>query len=169
MKEVSIEEWKDKAINLTKWRENRTTEPNLDLYKDIVNMVTVGETVADVGAGQCHLRKCLPENVRYTAFDPFPLTQDVNDFSAEELNLINNRYDTVFMLSALDNVINVKESLEGLKTVSKGNIVILTGIGIKPDVYHTHQIDRKDLVDVLGEPVKEAELLKNVWLFEFEV
>ena len=169
MGKVSIEVWKEKADNLTKWREKRTTPPNLDLYKNIVEMVNVGRTVLDVGAGQCHLKECLPSGVDYIGIDPFPVNDEVLESTAEDLSNFNAFFDTVFILSALDNVIDVKKSLEGIKRAARQNVVILTGIDIEPDIYHTHKITRKDLTDVLGEPKQEVEMLKDVYLFEFKV
>ena len=166
MAHVSLESWKEKARNLTKWREKRTSPPSLDLYKSIVEMVFIGNSVADVGAGQCHLKKCLPD-VDYTAYDPFPIVEGVIEMTAEMLNAFEYSHDTVFMLSALDNVMNVETALEGLKSIAKKNIVILTGIDIPVDIYHTHKISRNDLVNVLGEPKKEVRMLQNVYLFEW--
>ena len=170
MKSVSHEEWVKKAEGLAEWRKNRTAPPNLDIYRKIVSMVHVGTYVFDCGAGQCHLNKCLPDNRIYTASDPFPLNDGIMRGSAEYLIYgLANCYDTVFMLAALDNVQDVELSLKGLKHVAKENIVILTGIGIPPDKNHTVQIDRVDLISVLGEPFQEVEMLKNVFLFEWRL
>ncbi len=170
MKVVSEEEWKRKAEGLAEWRKNRTSPPNLDLYKRIVSMVHVGKTVLDVGCGQCHLFQCLRrENIIYTPIDPFPIVSDVDQISAEDLRDFSEGFDTVFMLSALDNVRDLKASLEGLKYVAEENIVILTSIGVKPDKNHTIQVDREDLVSVLGEPFQEVEMLPKVFLFEWRV
>lgn len=174
MKSVSEQEWKKKAEGLAEWRKNRTSPPNLDLYKRIVSMVYVGESCLDVGAGQCHLKKCLSYKTTYSAIDPYPLSEYVQECTAE--NLVNGfmlygkmGVDTVFMLAALDNVIDLKQSLLGLKTVAKENIVILTSIGVPPDKNHTVQVDREDLVSVLGEPFQEVEMLPKVWLYEWRV
>lgn len=170
-KEVTEQEWKQKASNLTEWRKNRTSAPNLDLYRKIVSMVHVGDSVLDCGCGQCHLFRCLPDEVKYTGIDPFPLYNTIEKIEAERLTIAGRhlKSDSVFMLSALDNVKSVEKALKGLKSVAKKNIVILTGIGIKPDQFHTHQIDRKDLTDVLGEPVLEVEMTPNVYLFEWKL
>lgn len=170
MKSVSEQEWKEKAAGLAEWRKNRTSPPNLDLYKRIVSMVHVGNTVLDVGAGQCHLEKCLPDRhpqQRYYGIDPFPLSNKVGKVSSEELVNWVGSWDSVFMLSALDNVRDLNLSLSGLKRVARQNIVILTGIGIPPNEQHTVQVDRKDLTNVLGEPAQEIEISKNVYLFEW--
>ena len=171
MKSVSEQEWKKKAEGLAEWRKNRTSPPNLDLYKRIVSMVHVGESVADIGSGQCHLKTVLPDGVLYQGIDPFPLSPDVSPYAIEDLIVPVTRkgYRTVFMLAALDNVRDVKQALKGLKHLAAENIVILTGIDIPVDKFHTHSISRQDLVNELGDPEKELELLPNVYLFEFFV
>jgi hypothetical protein len=164
---VSLKEWKEKAKNLSKWRDKRTSALDLSLYKSLVNYVSVGERVLDVGAGQCHLKKVLPSYVKYKAIDPFPLSDNIVKSTAEDLIKCKLKFDTVFMLAALDNVISVEKSLLGLRHVAERNIVILTGIDIPVDIYHTHKINRQDLVNVLGEPSKEIKMLPNVYLFEW--
>lgn len=170
MKSVSEQEWKKKAEGLAEWRKNRTSPPNLDLYKRIVSMVHVGKTVLDVGCGQMHLASLLGECF-YSGIDPFPLSDLITKMTAEELNDFDKEggYDTVFMLSALDNVIDLKRSLSGLNSVAKQNIVILTSIGVPPDTAHTVQVDRSDLVSVLGEPFQEVEISPKLFLFEWRV
>ncbi len=166
---VSEKKWNEVAKNLAEWRKNRTSKPNLDLYRKIVSKVHVGKTVLDVGCGQCYLNECLP-NINYVGIDPFPLSDNVLKISAEDLNDSSECFtNTVFCLASLDNVIDVKLSLKGLKKVADENIVILTGINIEPDKYHTHKITREILVDVLGEPKQEVEMLPNVFLFEWKI
>lgn len=169
MKKVTDKVWKEKAAGLAEWRKNRTAPPNLDLYNRIVSIIHIGKDVLDVGAGQCHLAHCLPAGVKYTAIDPFPLDKKVHALSAENLYKAATRHATVIMLAALDNVKDVEVALRGLKNVATENIVILTGVGIPPDKNHTVQIDRADLVSVLGEPFQEVEMLKNVFLFEWRL
>ena len=175
MKSVSEQEWIKKAEGLAEWRKNRTSPPNLDLYKRIVSMVHVGLNVADIGAGQCHLFSCLQENDHvYYPFDPFPLNDGITRLCAEDFAEDFNeddmgRYHTVFMLSALDNVVDLKLALKGLRNAATENIVILTSIGVLPDPAHTVQVDRSDLVSILGEPFQEVEMLPKVFLFEWRV
>lgn len=171
MKSVSEQEWKQKAEGLAEWRKNRTSPPNLDLYKRIVSMVHVGLNVADIGAGQCHLFSCLDQYSHvYYPFDPFPLNYGITRLCAEDFNRNDlGKYHTVFMLSALDNVVDLELALKGLKNVATENIVILTSIGVPPDKNHTVQVDREDLVSVLGEPFQEVEISHRLFLFEWRV
>jgi len=154
-KSVTESEWRQKAEGLAEWRKNRTSPPNLDLYRKIVSMVHVGETVADIGSGQCHLKKCLPDSVKYIGIDPFPLSDNVFKADAEEFQLWETlpdgkikkmKAESIFMLSALDNVRDVYKSLFNIKQRASENIVILTSIGVPPDKNHTVQVDREDLV-----------------------
>lgn len=167
MKKVTQEKWKDAATNLQNRRASGNSGSGADLYKRILNMVHVGKTVLDVGCGSCYLKTILPEGVTYKGIDPFPTTKEVRKLTAEELKYLPPFAQTVFMMSALDNVQNLKEALEGLKKAAIGNIVILTGIGIDPDQYHTVRVDREDLIEVLGEPHQEIYILPKVYLFEF--
>lgn len=173
MKSVSHSEWLKKAEGLAEWRKNRKTPPSLDIYRKIVGMVHVGLNVADIGAGQCHLAKCLePHRHVYYPFDPFPLNDSVICATAENFTIPSlGKYHTVFMLAALDNVQNVEQALRGLQNAATENIVILTGIDIPtyPDEAHTHRITRKDLIEVLGEPFQEVEMLPRVWLYEWRI
>lgn len=172
MKKVTDKVWKQKAVGLAEWRKKRTSPPNLELYKRIVSMVHVGKDVLDCGCGQCHLLTVLKDSGHtgdYLGADPFPLNDKVWECSAEQLRDCSEGFDTVFMLSALDNVIDVKASLEGLRYVAEQNIVILTSIGVPPDQNHTHQIDREDLVSVLGEPTQEVEISPKCFLFEWRL
>ena len=169
MKSVSEQEWRQKAEGLAEWRKNRTSLPNLDLYKRIVSMVHVGLNVADIGAGQCHLFSCLePNSCVYYPSDPFPLNEFTLELCAEDFNRNDlGKYHTVFMLAALDNVKNLELALKGLRNVATENIVILTSIGVVPDKNHTVQVDREDLVSVLGEPFQEVEISPKLFLFEW--
>lgn len=169
MKEVSDNDWKKVNDNLNKWRKNKKRPTSLDLYNKIVSMIHVGKSALDVGCGQKVLLNCLPKDIRYKGVDPFPLSEDVAPISAEQLSDLNDSYDTIFMLAALDNVKNIELSLKGLKHVAKENIVILTSIGVPKDKYHTHTIDREDLTSVLGQPFQEFEMYSGVWLYEWRL
>ncbi len=161
---VTEKVWRERAQNLQDRRKSSPKKPDLSLYEKIVSLVYIGETVLDVGCGQCYLEKCLPKGVGYIGVDPFPMSKKVAKVKAEDLN---TPADTVFMLAALDNVQNVEKTLNNLETCALKNVVILTGINIDPDEFHTHRIERKTLVKILGEPDQEFELLPKVFLFEW--
>lgn len=48
--------------------------------------------------------------------------------------------DTIFVFAALDGMKNLIHALDAMKDIAKKNIVILTGVNIEPDLYHTHLI-----------------------------
>lgn len=169
MKSVSEQVWQEKAQNFQDRITKNPYPKNLDHYRKIVDLVTVGDSVLDVGAGNCYVDEVLPEDVWYYAIDPFPRLQKVKKMTAENLNNSCDNVDTVICLAALDNVQDVELALKGMLRVARLNIVILTGIGIDVDSLHTHRIERKDLTDVLGEPKQEIEISPKVFLFEFFV
>lgn len=168
MKDVSEKEWREKAENFQARIATNPYPVNLDHYRNILSKVTVGESVLDVGAGNCYIGEVLPKEIAYHAIDPFPRKPEVIPMTAEQLGGAV-KFDTVICLAALDNVQNVPEALTGMKRSATKNIVILTGIGVKVDHLHTHTIERKDLTDVLGEPTQEIEISPKVWLMEWFV
>lgn len=163
---VTEMEWLEKAGNFQQRIKANPYAANLKWYYDISTQVHVGATVLDVGCGNRHLEKVL-NNVVYRGIDPFPRDEFTDRITAEELVEHDGRYDTIFMMAALDNVMDLTLALEGLKHVAKKNIVIVTGIDIEPDSLHTIKVTREALVSVLGAPVLEKMLVKNVYLFEF--
>lgn len=164
---VDKETWEQKAKNLQDRRDANPITPNFDLYKQICDIVHVGDSVADIGCGQGYLEKCLPKGVSYEGYDPFPVNDKHIKATAEDLVKQKKRFKSVFMLAALYNVIDVKKALQGLNAIATDNIVILTGIGIEPNEYHTFRIDEHHMTEVLGEPTQKVELLPKVWLYEW--
>lgn len=167
MKKVTKKKWREAATNLQNRRASGNSGSGANIYKNILSKVHVSDTVLDVGCGSCYLKTILPEHVKYTGIDPFPTTKEVRKLTAEELKDLPPFAQTVFMMSALDNVQDLKEALEGLKKAATVNIIILTGIGIEPDHLHTVRVDREDLIEVFGEPHQEIYILPKVYLFEF--
>lgn len=167
---VEFDEWQQKAKNFQKRISDKQYPVNLEYYKQLLSMVRVGKTVLDVGCGDCHIKRAFPK-LDYYGIDPIPRpVSDINVmlFCAEELICFERVFDTTIAFASLDNCYNLQKALVGMKSVAKQNVIILTGIGIEPDELHTLRIDRKDLVEVLGEPVSEREIKPNVWLFDFD-
>jgi hypothetical protein len=164
-----MNDWKEVNNNLMEWRKQGKRVPNLELYKDIIANVGLGKTRADIGCGQQYLKQLLPYGHNYRGIDPFPIVPTTFDVKAEDLHTLKFRVDTTFMLAALDNVENVELALLGLKAITKMNVIILTGINIPADKYHTHMITREMLYSVMGKPLYEKEMLPNVYLFEWLV
>jgi len=126
--------------------------------------------VLDVGCGSCYLKTILPKSVEYLGIDPFPVHDEILELTAEDILQVEiGQFETVCMFAALDNVHNLTEALTGLKYAATKNIVLLTGIGIEPDQYHTVRVDLEDITEVLGTPRIALELLPKVWLLEFEI
>lgn len=167
MNKVTEEEWRFKADNFQKRIKERPYLVNLAWYKDIVSRVSIGSSVLDVGCGARYIETVLPPHVHYIGIDPYPRDTLTMAITAEGLNNKFWNFDTVFALASLDNVQDLSLAIRGIYNVARQNIVIVTGIGIEPDHLHTVKVTRKDLTDVMGEPIQEIELTPNVYLFEF--
>jgi len=169
MKKVSSQEWLKKASNFQERISKSPYAKNLSHYRNIINLIEIGNSILDVGCGEKYISEVIPDHVEYIGIDPIPRKSDVLPVSAEGLSENPIKADTVIMFAALDNTMDVKKALQGLKASAKMNIAILTGIGIPPDRYHTHQIDYSDLTDVLGTPKFKTKMSPSVYLFEWFV
>ena len=160
MTEEKKQRWLDAMNNLMKRRadggfSNQKPSPAGD-YEAHIKKVHIGKNVLDIGCGSCAITKYLPSDVGYLGLDPFPVEnaegnickgniedQDIN-FEFPE-----TRPDTIIAFAVLDGCIDLPTALSKMNALSKQNIVILTGIDIEPDRYHTHKVQVKDLLDGL--------------------
>lgn len=138
-------------------------------YKSHLSKVYVGRSVLDVGCGGMALKNHLPEGVKYTGIDAFPLTEQVIKTTIEECDFEANSFDTVIVFAALDNFYDLIKAFENIKRIAKVNAVFLTGVDIEPDQYHTLKITKELLVDGMKnfKIGHYEELDKNVILIEF--
>lgn len=140
---------------------------NLSDYRSHLSKINIGDNVLDVGCGDMYVKSFIKG--KYTGIDPFPVNDFVIKMMVEELKFNDKTFDTVICFATLDGVMNKEKAIQEMKRVCKGNIYLLTGIGINPDKYHTFRIDEKDLIDSM-KPFKvgyKEYLTKNVALIEF--
>jgi len=152
MLKVTEEKWREAMKNLNDRRKDvghtndnyRTASPVAD-YKAHLDRCFVGETVMDVGCGGQYLKRCLPEHCTYFGMDAFPIVAntielaiDSPDFKAPGI------YSTVCCFATLDGVRDFNLACQNMQSMAAVNIIILTGIGIDPDQYHTHRLELSD-------------------------
>jgi len=169
MKEVSTEKWKQAMTNLQNRRAAsapRTSSP-ID-YKALLSTCHIGSSVLDVGCGSQHLKSCLPEGTKYLGIDAFPITPDTWPVEIEDDRLIGLHFDTVCAFAVLDGCYNLTKALHNMKALASQNVIILTGIGIEPDQYHTFKIEMTDLDSAFdGWEKKCTVVLPKVYLVEY--
>jgi len=135
-------------------------------YASHLKKVHIGPVVIDLGCGNGHIESLLPPGHSYFGVDPFPMKDTIIKCKAENLKI---EADTILCFAMLDGCQNLSEVLEAVNRCAKANIAILTGIGIQPDQFHTHFIDRATIVDGLPDfRIHLAEEVSpKVWLFDF--
>lgn len=151
---VSKEVWEERMNNLNE-RRNREVIKNVvngvDDYCSHINSVFIGKKTLDVGCGSMIIKKCLPKDVEYIGIDPYPNNDQVIKMQVEDCTFADNYFETVYCFAMLDNVIDLRKAIEQIKRICAKNVLILTGINIPPDKYHTVEITRY-LLDNLFHP-----------------
>lgn len=142
------EEWEAKLNNLHTRTKGISSEHQID-YKSLLKKVFIGSYVLDVGCGTCWLKNYLPKETDYVGLDAVRRPEHINGKvlinSIEEIWGFAYKFDTLFVFAALDGMRDLSMAFEKMKSISQKNIVILTGINILPDIYHTHLITEEFL------------------------
>jgi 2-polyprenyl-3-methyl-5-hydroxy-6-metoxy-1,4-benzoquinol methylase len=152
---VSKDEWIRKHDNLVARRSEGTSDSyavvsNFPTYGEMLSKCFVGKSVLDVGAGAGDLRKFLPEGVEYVGIDAFPYNDSIIEFAIEELDCTRfmGRFDTLIAFAMLDNVQDLELAIRNMQRLAMKNIIILTGVCIPVNEYHTLEI-AEDSLDAL--------------------
>lgn len=143
---VTKETWEVKLNNLHTRTNGISSEHQID-YKSLLKKVYIGKRVLDVGCGTCWLKNYLPKDTVYFGMDAFLKGKDILTETIEDIEVLENVYnlETIFVFAALDGMMDLKLALSKMQYLSSKNIVILTGINIAPDIYHTHLITEEFL------------------------
>mgnify|MGYP003559504384 FL=1 len=170
---VSTKEWVQATENLNKRRQssghsddNRSLDNAIRDYKSHLNKCGVGSSVPDVGCGSQFLRQCLDNGVSYTGIDAFPISSDTINLAIEDVVLNEDLYDTVCAFAVLDNCRDFYLACENMKRIARQNVIILTGIGIEVDEYHTHKLEHEHFDKAFADwdCTHKEEISPKVWL-----
>lgn len=128
-----------------------------------------GESVLDVGCGSQTLKLKLPESVKYIGIDAYPVEGcETIKGTIEEID--NLEVDTVCAMAVLDNCIDFYKACENMKKMAKKNVIVLTGIGIDVDQYHTFKLEHEHFAKAFEgwNQTVCKEIEPKVWLFNFQ-
>lgn len=138
---TDLENWKNKLNNLHTRQKGISSEHQID-YKSLLKKVHIGKRVLDVGCGTCWLKNYLPKDTIYFGMDAYIKGKDILTETIEDIEVLSDVYDfeTIFVFAALDGMRDLELAFSKMKYLASKNIVILTGVNIEPDIYHTHLI-----------------------------
>lgn len=173
---VSVKEWVQATENLNKRRQsvghaddNRSLDNAIRDYKSHLNKCGVGNSVLDVGCGSQFLKQCLDEDTWYYGIDAFPINEDTIKVSIEDITDKDIYYcdiDTVCAFAVLDNCMDFYLACDNMKRIARQNVIILTGIGIEVDQYHTHKLEHEHFDKAFSDwdCTHKEEISPKVWL-----
>lgn len=172
--------WVQATVNLKERRkqnagrsDNPTYQNPIADYRLHLIKCGYGSSVVDVGCGAQFLKTQLAERTHYIPIDAFPaegyedITLPIAIESDEALEL---SADTVVAFAVLDNCLDFDKACENMKKIAKQNIIILSGIGIEVDQYHTLKIEHSDFDRMFNdwECDHREEIAPKVWLMNFK-
>ncbi|MGL4598535.1 MAG: hypothetical protein ACRCYO_13540 [Bacteroidia bacterium] len=171
---AAIDKLKERRKNEPWQEDNRKLDNAIRDYTTHMNKCGFGKTIIDIGCGRQYLKECLPKNIEYIGIDCFPAegyelkTTDLkveDDFFADTFEA-----DTIVAFAVLDNCLDFDKAITNMKKVATKNIIILTGIGIPVDQYHTLRLELEDFDQkFIGWKNTVREMVSpKVWLLNFE-
>ena len=157
--------------NLQKKRASTSIQnPKVGDYAEHFRKCKLGNSVLDVGCGDMNIKKYCPNPEYYYGLDAFPIIKGIISRPIEEYCPNIYGYETIVCFAALDNVYNLKEAVRNMKRLCRRNIILLTGIGIPVDDYHTFEITEQVLNGLMGQEFKQSyreELAQKIFLLEY--
>lgn len=143
---TTLDNWQEKLNNLHARSKGISSEHQIN-YKLLLSNIAIGNNVLDIGCGTCWLKSYLPKNTKYVGLDVVKKTEhskfDVKIGAIEDF--FGYEFDTLFVFAALDGMRDLDIAFKNMKDIACKNIVILTGVNIQPDLYHTHLITEEYL------------------------
>jgi hypothetical protein len=173
---VSEDKWIKATENLMirrQWNghadDNRSLDNAIRDYRSHLAKCGYGRSVLDVGCGSQTIKRCLTKNVRYIGIDAFPLSGvDCLEVAVEDYE--GEMVDTVVAFAVLDNCRDFYKACEVMIKKAKKNVIILTGIGIEVDKYHTFKLEHEHFDKAFQGLTRThfEELTPKVWLINYQ-
>lgn len=173
---VSKARWELATINLIARRlanghndDNRKLDNPIRDYASHLRKCGYGWSVLDVGCGSQHLRTCLPDGIDYIGIDAFPVEgTDTIKMAVEEMQGIE--VDTVVAFAVLDNCRDFFQACDRMKEAARQNVMILTGMDIEVDEYHTFNLQREHFKLAFHDwhCSYEEQIAPKVWLLNYQ-
>lgn len=170
---VERNEWLDKMNNLLARRKSARsyTDKSQNIiadYQKHFEKCELGKSVLDIGCGDMRVKQYCQN---YFGIDPFPINKEVKRFEIETFET-DETFETVTAFAVLDGVYDLRKAILNMKSLCERNIIILTGIDIEIDEFHTQSINELELNALMltGDKFNQTyreELTPKVFLLEY--
>jgi ubiquinone/menaquinone biosynthesis C-methylase UbiE len=151
--------WTKKVQNLLKRREkgvadNDHCELLVRDYARHLRAIKIGSSILDVGCGAMTIGDIIAKdypNVKYLGVDAFPVNDQVIEMKIEDDKQVDNfikthgQFDHVTAFAMLDNCQDIVAATNNIKRLANKSVLILTGIDIETDQFHTFKITKENL------------------------
>lgn len=188
---ADYQKWVDATANLKARRKLQKTVSDNPTYQNPVADYRLhlikcgyGRSILDVGCGAQFLKTQIPANIQYFGLDAFPaegyedatIPFAIEDFVEDiefGLTVISKSIppvDTVCAFAVLDNCRDFDKSIQAMKIIARKNIIILTGIDIPVDQYHTFCLQMSDFDSRFTDwkCTHREEIVPKVWLLNYD-
>ena len=175
-------QWVQATVNLKERRKKESAGIQSDIptyqstvadYKLHLIKCGYGRSVIDVGCGRQFLKTQIEGNTHYIGIDAFPAEgyEDVTlPIAIESDEFLELSADTVCAFAVLDNCLDFNKAIKNMKLVARKNIIILTGINIDIDMYHTFKLFMVDFDSMFTDwkCTHKEEVQPKVWLLNYD-
>lgn len=173
-------QWVQATVNLKARRKQSKTVSDNPTYQNPVSDYKLhlikcgyGASIIDCGCGAQFLKTQITERTHYIPVDAFPAEgyeATTLPIAIESTEFLQLSADTVVAFAVLDNCLDFDLAIKNMKQVAKKNIIILTGIGIEVDKYHTHRLEMEDFYSRFTDwkCTHREEIVPKVWLLNFD-
>jgi hypothetical protein len=178
---ADVQKWIDATANLKERRKlNAGIKSDIPTYQNPVSDYKLhlikcgyGRSIVDVGCGAQFLKTQIEGQTHYIGIDAFPADgyEDVTLLIAIESDeALELSADTVCAFAVLDNCLDFDKAIANMKRIARKNIIILTGIGIDVDIYHTHRLEMHDFDSRFTDwkCTHREEIQPRVWLLNYD-
>lgn len=172
--------WVQATVNLKARRKETARRSDNPTYQNPVSDYRLhlikcgyGSSIVDVGSGAQFLKTQIAERTHYIPIDAFPAEgyEDVTlPIAIESDEALELSADTVCAFAVLDNCLDFDKACANMKKIANKNVIILTGINIPVDPFHTFCLQHSDFERCFSDwrCTHREEIAPKVWLMNFE-
>ena len=177
---ANFDTWVQATANLKERRKNNTGVSDNPTYQNPVADYKLhlikcgyGKSIVDVGCGAQFLKTQIPDSIHYIGIDAFPAEghEEVTlPIAIESDEFLELSADTVCAFAVLDNCLDFDKAIANMKRIARKNIIILTGIGIDVDQFHTFKLFMHDFDSRFTDwkCTHREQIIPNVWLLNYD-